>query len=245
MVDITATEIAEILLRIRKKILHVGIIIVVVWALSFICISDFIINKIKSDLLPKGAKIVYTYPLEPLMLKLRISLYLGISVAIPYIIHIIYKSLKDKVGLSLNITKKNLIIYSTLAILLFITGVLYGYMIMLPIFLNFLYSFAIEQGALAYYTITDFVGFVFLMLLIFGFIFEMPLIIYVLVKYNIVQYRIILNYRRHLYVAFFIIGAAITPPDILTQLMVACPMILFFEFSLFIIKIIHKDKEEK
>ena len=242
MVDITATEIAEILLRIRKRIVRIAIIIGVTWALSFIFLSDFIISKIKSDLLPEGAKIVYTYPLEPLMLKLRISLYLGISVAIPYITHIIYKSLKDRIGLSVDITRKNLIIYSILAILLFVTGVLYGYMIMLPIFLNFLYSFAIEQGALAYYTITDFVGFVFLMLLILGFVFEMPLILYVLIKYNIVQYKTILNYRRHLYIAFFIIGAAITPPDVLTQLMVACPMILFFEFSLFIIKIIYKEK---
>ena len=243
MVDITATEIAEVLLRIRKKILQIVIIIGVVWALSFICFSDLIINKIKSDLLPEGAKIVYTYPLEPLMLKLRISLYLGISVAIPYIIYIVYKALKDRVGLSLNITRKNLVIYFTLAILMFIAGVLYGYLIMLPILLNFLHSFAIEQGALAYYTITDFVGFVFLMLLILGFVFEMPLIIYVLVKYNIVQYKTILNYRRHFYVAFFILGAAITPPDVLTQLMVACPMIIFFEFSLLIIRIIHKEEK--
>ena len=243
MVDITATEIAEVLLRIRKKILQIVIIIGVVWALSFICFSDLIINKIKDDLLPEGAKIVYTYPLEPLMLKLRISLYLGISVAIPYIIYIVYKALKDRVGLSLNITRKNLVIYFTLAIFMFIAGVLYGYMIMLPILLNFLHSFAIEQGVLAYYTITDFVGFVFLMLLILGFVFEMPLIIYVLVKYNIVQYKTILNYRRHFYVAFFIIGAAITPPDVLTQLMVACPMIIFFEFSLLIIRIIHKEEK--
>jgi len=243
MVDITATEIAEVLLRIRKKILQIVIIIGVVWALSFICFSDLIINKIKDDLLPEGAKIVYTYPLEPLMLKLRISLYLGISVAIPYIIYIVYKALKDRVGLSLNITRKNLVIYFTLAILMFIAGVLYGYLIMLPILLNFLHSFAIEQGALAYYTITDFVGFVFLMLLILGFVFEMPLIIYVLVKYNIVQYKTILNYRRHFYVAFFILGAAITPPDVLTQLMVACPMIIFFEFSLLIIRIIHKEEK--
>ncbi|HIP63543.1 MAG TPA: preprotein translocase subunit TatC [Archaeoglobus profundus] len=242
MVNITATEIAEVLLQIRRKILHIVIVILAVWAISFLCISDLIINKIKGDLLPEGAKIVYTYPLEPLMLKLRISLYLGISVAIPYILYIVYKSLKERIGLSLNITRKNLIIYFTLAILLFIAGVLYGYMIMLPIFLNFLYNFAIEQGALAYYTITDFVGFVFLMLLILGFVFEMPLIIYFLVKYNIVQYKTILSYRRHFYIVFFIIGAAITPPDVLTQLMVACPMILFFEFSLFIIKIIYKEK---
>ena len=242
MVDITATEIAEVLLQIRRKILHIVIVILAVWAISFLCISDLIINKIKGDLLPEGAKIVYTYPLEPLMLKLRISLYLGISVAIPYILYIVYKSLKERIGLSLNITRKNLIIYFTLAILLFIAGVLYGYMIMLPIFLNFLYNFAIEQGALAYYTMTDFVGFVFLMLLILGFVFEMPLIIYFLVKYNIVQYKTILSYRRHFYIVFFIIGAAITPPDVLTQLMVACPMILFFEFSLFIIKIIYKEK---
>jgi len=57
-----------------------------------------------------------------------------------------------------------------------------------------------------------------------------------------VKYRTLKYYRRHLYVAFFIIGAAITPPDVFTQLMVAIPMVIFFEVSLLVIRIIYRDK---
>ena len=89
MSDLTAKEIAEILLGLRKKLMRIVAIIVSVWAISFTLVTDALIDKIKNDLLPKGAHIVYQYPLEPLILKLKISLYLGIAVAMPYIVKIV------------------------------------------------------------------------------------------------------------------------------------------------------------
>jgi len=244
MAELTATEIAEILLGIRKKLFRIILIIVSVWAISFTFITDRIIEKVKADLLPKGAHIVYLYPLEPLMLKLKISLYLGIAVALPYIVHTIYTTLKERTELlnNVQISKSRAIKYLIVGAILFTAGVAYGYVVMLPLFMKFLYSLAVQQGALAYYSISDFVSFIVLMLVVFGFVFEMPLIMCILVGNGIVKYQTLKYYRRHLYVAFFVIGAAITPPDVFTQLMVAVPMVLFFEISLLVIRIIYRDK---
>ncbi len=244
MAELTATEIAEILLGIRRKLFRIVAIIVTVWAISFTFITDRIIEKVKADLLPKGAHLIYQYPLEPLMLKLRISLYLGIAVAMPYIAHTIYKTLKERTELlnNVQISKSRAIKYLIVGSILFACGVAYGYVIMLPIFMEFLYSLAVQQGALAYYSISDFVGFVVLMLVVFGFVFEMPLIMCILVGNGMVRYVTLKYYRRHFYVAFFVIGAAITPPDVFTQLMVAVPMLLFFEISLIVIRMIYRDQ---
>jgi len=244
MPEISATEIAEILLGIRRRIVRVAAIIFVVWAFSFFYVSDAIVRKVESDLLPKGARVIMTYPLEGLMLKLRISLYLGIAAAMPYIAYICYRVLRERTNLLANveISRSKAFWYGAVGLALFLAGVIYGYFLMLPIFMNFLYSIAVRQGALAYYSISEFINFVVLMLIVFGFVFEMPLIMCFLVGNGIVSYETIKRYWRHFIVAFFIIGAAITPPDVFTQLMVAVPMTAFFGISLLVIRVLYRDK---
>ena len=244
MSDVTAKEIAEILLGLRKKLFKIVILIVIVWSVSFVFVMDRVIEKIENDLLPEGAKIVFMYPLEPLILKLKISLYLGIAVALPYILKVVHDTLKERTELlkDFKITKSKAVKYSVTAVILFILGVLYGYKIMLPIFMDFLYDLAVQQGALAYYSISEFVTFIVLMLVVFGFVFELPLLMFILVSNDLVRYSTLTYYRRHFYVGFFVIGAIITPPDIFTQLMVACPMIVFFEISLLMIRILLRKK---
>ncbi len=241
MSELTAKEIAEIILEIRKKLIRILAIIVSVWAISFTFLTDLIIEKVKEDLLPKGAHLIYQYPLEPLMLKLRISLYLGIAVAMPYVAYTVYRALKERTNLldNVRISRTTVFKYLVVGAILFVCGVAYGYVVMLPLFMKFLYELAVQQGALAYYTISDFVGFVVLMLVVFGFVFEMPLIMCILVGNGIVKYETLQYYRRHLYVAFFVIGAAITPPDVFTQLMVAVPMVAFFEISMIVIRVLY------
>ncbi len=244
MAELTATEIAEVLLGIRRRLLKIVAIILSVWAISFTFITDGLIKKIETDLLPEKAKVVFTYPLEPLILKLKISLYLGIAVALPYIAHLVYRTLKERTELlnNVQISRSKALWYLTAGIVLFAIGVAYGYTLMLPLFMQFLYNLAAQQGALAYYSISEFISFVVLMLVVFGFVFEIPLAMCILVGNGMVKYRTLKYYRRHLYVAFFVIGAAITPPDVFTQLMVAVPMLTFFEVSLLIIRIIYRDR---
>ncbi|ADB58081.1 twin-arginine translocase subunit TatC [Archaeoglobus profundus] len=244
MPDPTAKEIAEVLLGLRKKLIRIVAIIAGVWAISFTFVTDALITKIKNDLLPPGAHIVYLYPLEPLILKLKISLYLGIAVAMPYIVKVIYDTLRSRTELldNLNISRSKAVLYLIVATILFGLGIAYGYCIMLPIFLKFLYQLAVQQGASANYSIAEFVSFVVLMLVVFGFVFELPLILYILVSNGVVKYSTLTYYRRHFYVGFFVIGAVITPPDVFTQLMVAVPMVVFFEISLLTIKVLLKGK---
>lgn len=166
-------------------------------------------------------------PLEALILNLKISTIFGIFATLLYIL---------KILISRSSLKKVALKYFTIGLILFIFGIIYGYY-MMKFFLNFLYSLAIQQGAIPLYGLSEFVNFVILMILLFGFVFELPVVMFFLVKNNIVKFETLLYYRRHIYVLFFIIGAIVTPPDVFTQLMVAIPLVVFFEISLFIIKI--------
>jgi len=244
MADFTASDAAEILLMIRNKFLKLVIIIAATWAISFTFISDYLIETMRNHLLPLGAKLIYIYPLEGLILKLKISLYLGFIAGLPYLIYIIYRALKERTELLENVTisKGSAFKYGIVSILLFILGVAYGYFLMLPVFMQFLYSNAAVQGVEATYSIAEFISFIILMLAVFGAVFQLPLVMIFLVSNDLIKYSTITYYRRHFYIGFFILGAAITPPDVFTQAMVAGPMILFFEISIFAIKIIFRKK---
>ncbi len=244
MADFTASDAAEILLTLRRKLVRIFVLIAIAWALSFTFIADPLIEKIKADMLPKGARLIYTSPLEGWILKLKISLNLGIAAVLPYLIYLVYRTLKERTDIldNISITKGAAVRYGLVSIFLFSLGVAYGYMIMLPLFMKFLYQTAQSQGVLAYYTISEFINFIVLMLVVFGVVFQMPIIMTFLVGNGIVEYSTLTYYRRHIYVGFFVLGAAITPPDVLTQLMVASPMILFFEISLLATRVIHRKR---
>ncbi|MBO8183610.1 MAG: preprotein translocase subunit TatC [Archaeoglobus sp.] len=249
MADFDASDAAEILLMIRNKFLKLVIVIALTWAVSFAFIADYLIETMRNHLLPLGAKLIYIYPLEGLILKLKISLYLGIIAGLPYLIYIIYKALKERTELleNVNISKGAAFRYGIVSAIFFAMGVAYGYFLMLPVFMQFLYSNAAAQGVEATYSIAEFISFVILMLVVFGAVFQLPLLMIFLVSNDLVKYSTITYYRRHFYIGFFILGAAITPPDVFTQAMVAGPMILFFEISILAIRIIfrNKIKEEK
>jgi sec-independent protein translocase protein TatC len=244
MADFTASEVAEILLTLRTKLIRIFTIVLVVWVIAYAVIADAIILKIKADLLPEGAELIYRTPLEGMILKLKISLTIGFVVAIPYIVLLIYRTLKDRTEIleNVRITKGVVIKYVTASIVLFVMGVAYGY-VLLKFFLQYLYQMAANQGVQAFYSISDFINFVVLMLAIFGVIFQMPLIMLFLVSNDLVKFSTLAYYRRHFYVVFFVVGAIITPPDVFTQMIVALPMIIFFEVSMLVIKIVHRNKK--
>ncbi len=174
-------------------------------------------------------------PLEGLMLNLKLSMAVGAAATLPYIGRIAYGVLKTR-GVVSELRRSALLKYAAVAAMLFCVGVVYGYH-MMKFFLRFLYSLAAAQGVVPLYSLSEFVGFIFLMLVLFGFVFELPVLMFFLVKNGFVKYETLRYYRRHIYVAFFVIGAVFTPPDVFTQLMVAIPLVVFFEISMLVIKL--------
>ncbi|MEM3391236.1 MAG: twin-arginine translocase subunit TatC [Archaeoglobaceae archaeon] len=173
-------------------------------------------------------------PLEAIILSLKISIALGIACAIPYILTILAKTLRARGWLRVSVKP-----YAMVALLLFALGCVYGFFIVRFI-IGFLHGLTLSYGVTPLYSLSEFVTFVLFMILLFGFFFEIPVVMFFLVRNNVVQYGTLKYYRRHAYVLFFVLAAIATPTvDVFTQTMLALPMIVLFELGLALIRFLN------
>lgn len=189
------------------------------------------IKKISKLISPYAGPIVLT-PVEVLILSVKISIAVGIASVIPYIIFLASRTLKSR-----GLLRSSTIYYAVSSLILFLLGVLYGFFIM-KLVIQFLHSITVSQGVTPLYSLAEFVNFVLFMIIIFGFFFQIPVVMVFLVRNGVMQYNTIKYYRRHSYVLFFVLSAIATPTvDIFTQTMLALPMIFLFEVGLLLSKI--------
>ena len=136
--------------------------------------------------------------------------------------------------------KSRLIILLTSAVILFISGACYSYFLMLPLVLSYLHYMSASAGVVATYSIYEFISFVITLTLILGIAFEVPLFIVFAVQLGLVRIATLKEYRRYVIVAIFVLAAIFTPPDVVSQLMVAFPLIICYEIGIIVASIISK-----
>ena len=232
-------ELGYITEGLKKKLTLIIAVIFAGFAVSFRFL-DPVLFKIKQDLLPEGATLIYISPVEVIMLKLKIAIVIGIILALPIIGYYVYKTLKVRLGIRNPMKKSRLIILLTSAIILFISGACYSYFLMLPLVLSYLHYLSASAGVVATYSIYEFISFVITLTLILGIAFEVPLIIVFAVQLGLVQIATLKEYRRYVIVAIFVLAAIFTPPDVVSQLMVAFPLIICYEIGIIVASIISK-----
>ncbi len=227
-----------VLVELRKKLAYIGITI----AIGTFGIFPFmagILHRIRIDLLPGEAKLIFLHPLEVMILQLQLSVIFGMLAVLPLILYYVNKALKGRIASVrlFGMGRYSWILVATSSICLFLVGAAYAYFIMLPVLLQFLYFQAIGAGAIATYSIREFISFAAIMVIIFGLAFQMPLALSLLVRAGIVDHSTLVRHRKHAIVLIFIISAFITPPEVITQLMIGIPMVFFYEISLLIVRI--------
>lgn len=233
-------NLSVILLGLRKKLLVLAVVLFTGIIISF-QFTGLMIARMKNDLLPEGAKLIYVSPLEVMMLELKLSIIIGLLITLPLIAFYIYRIISKRYSVRIPITigKSQLVFLSLAVIVMFVLGAAYAYFLMLPIFLKFLYLDAAESGVTATYSIFKFISFIATTVAIFGLVFELPVLLTFLTRNGFVQYKTLVTYRKHIYVLTMLVAAFVTPgTDIFSQMMVAVPMVIFFEISLIIVRII-------
>ena len=127
---------------------------------------------------------------------------------------------------------------------LFVVGVLFAYFVSLPFMLNFMATLEGADYIVQTTSIASYVSFCITIFLIFGAVFEMPLVVVVLSRMGIVSPTLMKNARGIMIVLIFFVAAVITPPDIVSQTMVALPMCILYMVSTALCKIFYKKHEE-
>lgn len=170
------------------------------------------------------------------------SIAFGFILAFPYIIWEVWKFLKPALYDSEKKSARSFIIITSF---LFFVGILFGYYVITPLSVNFLGSYRVSDEVKNNFDLNSYTGLLKASCLSAGFIFELPVIIYFLTKMGLVTPEFLKKYRKYALVMVLILAAIITPPDIISQVIVAIPMIILYEASIKISKfILKKEKKE-
>ena len=133
----------------------------------------------------------------------------------------------------------------TFGTVFFVVGVLFAYFITVPFMLRFLISFSTDVAVTASISIQEYMSFLLMVFTIFGVIFELPVLSVILTALGVVKPSWLVKARRPMIVAIFFVAAIITPPDIVSQVMVAIPIIALYEFSILLSRLVYKAKGKK
>lgn len=166
----------------------------------------------------------------------------GFIIAFPYVLYEFWRFISPAMYTRERNTARGFILISSI---LFFLGVLFGYYLITPLSINFLGKYQVSAKVLNEFDIGSYISLVRSSVLACGLIFELPIIIYFLTKIGLVTPEFLRKYRKFALVIVLIISAIITPPDILSQIIVAIPVLFLYEISIIIAKIVTKKEERK
>ncbi len=170
-----------------------------------------------------------------------VSIVLGIILASPYILFELWKFIQPALKDNEAQPVKSFVSISTF---LFLLGICFGYFILFPMSYNFLINYKISKAGLVetHNTLENYISLLSTMVLVSGLIFELPILVYLLAKLGLITDIFMKHYRKHAVVVILIVAAVITPsPDVASQLIVALPIYILYELSIFIAKAVNKS----
>jgi len=172
--------------------------------------------------------------------KLIVSIFFGLIISFPILIYQLLSFIMPAFDNKLTIFK--IIMFICISLLLFIIGLFFGYYILIPFSVNFFKSISIPllESISLNYTLENYLVYLIWILIISSLVYQLPLIILFIVKMGIIDIKWLKSNRRYVIVSFFILSALFTPPDPLSQLMVTLPLIILYEISIVIAKILGK-----
>lgn len=169
------------------------------------------------------------------------SITAGFIIAFPFILWEVWKFIKPALYPKERKNAKSFIIISSF---LFFIGILFGYYVITPLSVNFLGAYRVADEVKNNIDLASYIGLLRASVLSSGLIFEMPIIIFFLTKLGLVTPEFLRKQRKYAFVIVLILAALITPPDVISQIIVAIPMVILYEVSISISKMIIK-KEKK
>jgi sec-independent protein translocase protein TatC len=191
------------------------------------------------ELLPKGSTMIATDVTAPFMAPFKLTFFVSLFIGIPYILHQLWGFISPALYKHERRIAVPLLISS---VFLFYLGVAFAFFITLPAILGFFTRIGPTDVAL----MTDinlYLDFVLKLFLVFGFTFEIPVAVFLLITAGIVSSTTLIDKRRYVVVGCFFVAMFLTPPDAFSMALLAVPMWLLFEAGLFFGRLMEKKRE--
>jgi len=229
--------------ELRSRILK-SLIVILVCFLGLIYFSNDIYLLLSEPLLsflPSNSSMIATEVASPFLTPLKLTFYVSLLVSMPFLLNQIWRFIAP--GMYKNEkTLSFLIMLSSL--LLFYLGVFFTYFLVLPLVFGF-FTGAAPAGVLIMTDISRYLDFVLSMMFAFSFAFEIPIFIFLLIWSGISSSQSLRSKRPYVIIGCFTVGMLITPPDVISQSLLAIPAWILFELGIVMAKILVEKKDQK
>jgi sec-independent protein translocase protein TatC len=231
----------DMLSTVQTHLQKVFIVFVIGLMGSIYVLHEFVWDRLNADLLAQApdATVVAVTPFDVILLQVKIGLVIGVLLSVPPLIYYSRDALRAR-GFwpSDRVPRWQLALIAIASLLLFTAGIVYGYLLFFPVAFAFLSSNAVQAGFEPTYSIVKWAEFILLLSLSFGLAAQLPLAMSALAYSGIVPYETFRDYWKHAIVVLYAVGALFTPPDPLTQVMWATPLVLLYAVSLQLTKFV-------
>lgn len=228
----------EHLEELRKRIIWIFVALVISLVAGF-AIAQPIILFLKS--VAPAADINWNVfsPWDSIRIYVNVAMIVAIVVSLPFTLFQLWLFIKpglrkEEQGASL--------LYIPFAFLLCLCGLAFGYYVVFPLAFSFTSLITDKLGLVETYGISQYFSFMFNILLPLGLLFELPIVIMFLTKIRLLNPKRLRKFRRYAYFILLIIGALITPPDVISAIIVTIPMIILYEISIGLSSLVHRKQ---
>jgi sec-independent protein translocase protein TatC len=232
------------LLELRDRLLHLIYFLV----FTFFCLFPFaveiygVVSRPLLAVLPAGASMIATDVASPFLTPMKLTFFVAMLISVPFFLYQVWSFIAP--GLYKHEKRLALpLLFSS--VVLFFLGMAFAYFLVFPTIFRFMAGIGLE-GVTTMTDITKYLDFVLHMFFAFGFAFEIPIATLLLIHAGVTTAESLAKKRPYIIVGCFVVGMMLTPPDVMSQLMLALPMWMLFEAGLFFGKFISKraDREE-
>ena len=226
-------------LRALRRVLVVSVIgVVVLFLVLFYGFCDPLMDLLLAPVRARGISMIATAVSEALLTKFKICLVAAVVCAMPLIMQQIWSFVSPALYPH---EKKMFAALFFVALLLFVGGVVFCCFFVFPLAIDLFWASA-EGVASTMWSVQEYYNFVLSFVLPFGIMFELPVILYMLAKKNKVTYESLAKYRKYVVLVIAIAAAILTPPDVVSQLMLGIPMYLLYEISVQVVRFMKRRK---
>lgn len=218
------------LMAFRKLVISILIAVLVGFVVAFYFLCDPLMKFITSPIEARGVQIIYTAVSEAFTTQLKLSLMAGVVVMSPFIFYQIWAFIKPALFEN-EIRLFRLLFF--IALLLFLTGIVFCYCYVYELALN-LFLVAGEDLATPMLSIDKYISFLVGFLLPFGVVFELPVAIYIAARMGLVTHQQLTSSRKFVFFGLFVLAAILTPPDVISQIMLGMPMYVLYEVGVLV-----------
>ncbi len=230
------------LIELRNRLLKSMLVILVLFGCLYAFSNELylLVSAPLERLLPENSSMIATGVASPFLVPFKLTLIAAVFIAVPFVLHQawsfiapgLYKHEK-RFGIPLLVS----------SIVLFYCGIAFAYFVVLPLVFGFFTSMG-PEGVNFLPDINNILNFILKIFMAFGIAFEIPIATFLMIQTGITTVESLSEKRPYIFVGCFVIGMLVTPPDVISQTILAVPMWLLFEVGLIMGRLTKKDEEE-